>query len=224
MKAKWTEESVKSAIQTFINKNGREPEHNDFLEHESLPHPRVLQRRFGGMKNVRTSLGITPSFREGKIRADKAITALKASRRMEAELFNELYKKYDTDFETGNIVQVTRQFQYQQYIPDGKYYANTSVDMAVSFRNKKHVMMIDVFHPSNKNSLQGCVNIKKAKVEKYPVCLTSGYTHKLLFVCTNKDITQEDIEKYVKKHDLYTVMSYDTFKHDILDTSQNHCT
>lgn len=217
-KAIWTDEKIKVAVQEFINENGREPEHDDFLNETSLPHPRVVQRRFHGLKSLRNRLGLqTTNFTQGDVRREKAKAFNKSSREVEAQIFNALFEKYDTDFEPGNIVQVTRQFQYQQYIPGANYYSNTAVDMAVSFRNKRHVLMIDVFHPADVRSLQGCVNIKKNKTEKNPVTLVSGVTHQLIFVCTNPEITQDDIEKYVAKHEMYTVMSYDTFKRDILD-------
>jgi hypothetical protein len=216
--ATWTKEKIKEAVQAFITKNGREPAHDDYLNDPALPHPRVIQRRFSGLKGLRTDLGLqTTNFTKGEPRRIAAEKSQSASRLMEAKTFNALFEKYDTDLEPGNIVQVSRQFQYQQYIPGANYYANTSVDMAISFRNRRHVIMIDVFHPADVRSLQGCVNIKKEKTEKHPVRLVSGVTHELLFVCTNPDITQDDIEKHVKKHKMYTVMSYDKFKHDILD-------
>lgn len=219
--AQWTEEKIKQAVTDFINKNGREPAHDDYLNDSSLPHPRVIQRRFHGLKGLRKRLGLnTENFTKGEPRRISAQNAQIASRQMEAKTFNALYEKYDNFLKERSdegIVQVSRQFQYQQYIPDANYYANTSVDMAVSFRNRRHVIMIDVFHPADVRSLQGCVNIKKDKTEKHPVKLVSGTTHELLFVCTNPEISQDDIEKYVKKHKMYTVMSYDKFKCDILD-------
>lgn len=219
--ATWTEEKIAQAVTDFINKNRREPTHDDFLENPSLPHPRILQRRFQGLKGLRTRLGLnTIDYTTGDARGEIAKKALTTSRKMEAKIFNALYEKYDNflkERSSEGIVQVSRQFQYQQYIKDTNYYAQTSVDMAISFRDKKHVVMIDIFHPDHIASLQACVNVKKNKTKKNPVCLIPPTTHTLLFVCTNPKITQDDIDKHIKKDTLYTVLSYDTFCRDILD-------
>lgn len=217
----WTEEKVLQAVTDFISKNNREPSHDDYLNDPTLPHPRVIQRRFHGLKGLRTRLGLnTIDYTKGDIRGDIAKKSLNTSRQMEAKIFNALFEKYDNFLkERGDegIVQVSRQFQYQQYIKEANYYAQTSVDMAISFRDKRHVVMIDIFHPDKVTSLQGCVSVKKKKTEKHPVKLVTGVTHELLFVCTNPKITQEEIDKHVKKNKMYTVLSYETFKRDILD-------
>jgi hypothetical protein len=215
----WTKPRIALAIKNFIETTGHEPRNDDFINHPELPHPRLIQRHHGGLKALRIELGLnTVSFTTKKT---QAIAINKNASEMEALIYNQLYRKYHTGFsvEPTKIIDVSRQFAYQQWRPEENYYSNTSVDIAISFRGKRHHVLIDLFHPTKIATMQGCVNIKRKKVESNPVFLENKATHELFFVCTNPSITQEEVDKHLIPHKQYKVLAFSTFQRDILSSN-----
>jgi hypothetical protein len=216
-----TFEEVKKNVIAFIEKNNREPTYVDFDTDPSLPTSRHCQRNFGGLKKLREDMGLSVTdYTKGDIRRKVAEKAFNKSKKDEAVIFNALHEKHDTGVvleDDKEFIIVSRQYQYQQYIPPDEVwregYSNISADIAISDRRKAHIIMFDIFTPHNINSLQGCVNTKKRKLEKSPIRLNPGFTHELYFVCTNKEFTQEEINERTVPNETYTVLSYDSF-HD----------
>jgi hypothetical protein len=108
---------------------------------------------------------------------------------------------------------VIRQFAYQQWIPDDKYYENIRCDVAISYRDPSHIILIDFFYPSDMHSFGGCVRSKVNKLKKSPPSLgLYDCTYEVVFVCVNPDIGQEQITEATRGLRGFTVQSLATFK------------
>ena len=219
----WTEQRIATAITSFVAEFNREPSNDDFVNNPSLPHPRLVQRNFGGLVALREKLGLnTKNFTEGAVRSNQIKKILSSSRKEEAKIFNKLYENLDTSRHlhdlplSKDLVYVSRQMVYQQYKPGAISYTNTSSDIAIDNRTKRHLIFLDLFNPKDTSSLIGCINIKKKKIETSPIYLSGNYTHTLYFVCTNKNITQEQIDAVIKPSALYSVVAYSNFMCDII--------
>jgi hypothetical protein len=210
----YTIESIKEAVQLFIKTNGREPHYKDFTTQNNLPSIRQIQRRFGGLPELRKDLGLTIlDHTKGTIRSQMAKKIQENCSKYEAELINKLFKKHHDPIDFNKTV--TRHYAYQQYLPDKGHYVNIASDVGLTDRVAKHVILIDFFFPTDMHSFGGCVRSKRKKLRDHPVSLFNC-THEVLFVCVNPDISQDTIDTTGINTDGITVLSLDTFKQRFL--------
>ena len=205
----WTIEKIQVSVTQFIKANDKEPTAKDFKSSNNLPTARQIQRRFGGLKEIRHQLGLSiKDHTTGLTRSIKAKQCLHTSRLQEADLFNQLYKKYHNTSGTGFYV--TRQFAYQQFDEKLLTYHNITTDICIDDRVKKHHILIDLFNPQDIESAQGCVRVKKNKIKEHPVSLFNS-THEVLFLCMNPELDQEVLDTRITKSKLFKVISLDNF-------------
>ncbi|MFZ1483435.1 MAG: hypothetical protein WAS36_00260 [Candidatus Saccharimonadales bacterium] len=85
---KWTSEIIHQGIERFIKTTGRIPTARDFDENEYLPSARQIQRAYGGLVELRKSLGYEDTdFTKGELR--KLIASKAGQRGVSAEDFLE---------------------------------------------------------------------------------------------------------------------------------------
>lgn len=167
----YTKEGVVSAIESFIKKNGREPEGSDFCNKNDLPNRRTIERRFGGLVSLRKELGLYSDHRTGKKRRD---VANKINQRA-MKLTTDFYKTLRTFFDEPFIHRESSIFDDRRNRTDFKVYA-------------KKTFLVDIFYPKNRHSLVGCVGIKS---KKYPISLRDfmgDNFDKVIFVNLNESV------------------------------------
>ena len=218
---KYKIQTIIDAYNTFIATHDREPTAIDFDSDPNLPGARYIQRNYGGLKAFRKEIGAhILDHTTGAARSRKAKEALERAQEYEREVINKLFNKYH-DSQTFNPT-VTRHLAYQQYLPDGKNCENIKCDVALSYRNPGHVVLFDFFYPSTKQSLYGCVNSKRNKLEKNPPAFFDC-THEIVLVCMNPDIEITDLSII---SDSFKTLSYRQFVERFLDKTytpyQNH--
>lgn len=187
----YNEKEVIEGIKRFIKENGYEPTAQDVDKTDYLPSARQIQRNSGGLTALRKKMGlVTINHTKGITRQKKAKETNERASSYEARIINLLFKKLHDSKEFTTTI--TREFAYQQWLPNEGYYKNISCDVAITDRVKNHVTMIDFFYPGNMHSFGGCVRGKLSKLKKHPVSLYDC-TYTVLFVCMNEDITNEQI-------------------------------
>jgi hypothetical protein len=209
---KYNIESIQKAYSAFIQANGYEPTAKHFDMSPDLPGSRYIQRNYGGLKEFRQALGASiPDHTKGASRKATAKVVTERAREYEKALCNGLMEKHHNQ-KTFNPA-VIRQFAYQQWIPDDKYYENIRCDVAISYRDPSHIILIDFFYPSDMHYFGGCVRSKVNKLKKSPPSLgLYDCTYEVVFVCVNPDIGQEQITEATRGLRGFTVQSLATFK------------
>lgn len=167
-----TLEQYKRDILQFIKDNGREPTAIDFDTEKTLPSARTIQRICGGLKNLRTDMGLnTKDFTKGLPRQKKAKKSMDDCIKEETELFIELLAKYGEDA----VSSPTKVFLWRGITADFR------------FKHKNTTYIVDVFKPNTTHSFRGCVGHKN---RKYDMSQESYFVDpvEMLFVCLNEEV------------------------------------
>lgn len=190
---KWTLDKIRYGLDEFYKLNNRYPSALEVDEYPLLPSSRQIQRTYGGLKELRKSLGLPEEdldYTRGLVRSDVAKTIGIRGKNFEKEIYNLLIGKF------GEI------FVHQQK-PFNDY--KSRVDFFVYVQNYK--FGVDVFYPKDLHSFVCCVNIKE-----------KTYTNSnfdMIFLSINPDINQSLINKFLsrrKNKTLHKVVDFDEFK------------
>lgn len=205
-----TQEELKTSIERFIHEHGREPRHQDFNTCPYLPTARTIQRRFGGLPQLRQALGLkTIEYGKGDMRRKTARKANKRATEYEQAIFTQLYERYHDS--EGERYTVRRAGPYQKFPTQGERWSETRSDIEMYDNERGHYEFFDMFFPSDEYSFVGCVGLKRRKLEKAPVVVDDTATYRVTFVCMNPKITQEMIDSRNINSGGHRVVSYDTF-------------
>jgi hypothetical protein len=190
MRKPWTEKRIQEGFEKFILLYGQLPTASEVDAFEHLPSSRYIQKRFGGLEQVRKELGyIDTHFGKDSYRSTIAHTAGERSKQIVQELQEELYCLF-----TKECVRVEKTFNGAHRVD---FYIHTS----------EGDFGIDIFYAETMRTLQSSVNIKMKKFTEFiePLYLTVA----------NKAITQTQLDAYAasKKSPLpdnIHLMSYKT--------------
>jgi hypothetical protein len=200
-------EKYKQRVEDFIKDNNREPRATDYNRDPNLPSTRFIQRYLGGLKKFRLDIGLqTIDFSKGRERSAAAKKAVNKSLEYEKYIYDKMFKvhhKFDSS------VVVDRQFPYQVF-GDNPGKNEKRADIGITYRKKRHIIFIDLFYPSNTDSLGGCIRIKRKKLRDNPVQV-KDYTYEIYFVCMNPKFKQKEIDGLSIQTDNYPILSIETF-------------
>lgn len=172
-KIKEAKNKIKEGFDKFYQEHGRYPTALEIDEYASLPSSRQIQRRFGGLQNLRKELGLdTLNFTKGSIRSQSAQYIGKRGLDFEREIRKILINKFGEVF-------VHEQKPFNDYA--GR------LDFFVYAKNNK--FGIDVFFASYKHSLIGCINSKQR--------LYKNFADKLILLQLNPKIDQKVVDQYL---------------------------
>lgn len=173
-KITWTDELIRSAFERFKKENGRYPTVNDIDRTDYFPSSKQLQRRFGGVRQLREKLGFdVTDYGVGEFRSVLATEFNKLSRQSEVELERLLFKKFGEMF-VHREKPLMQEWQIR-------------LDFFVYTKTKN--FGVDVFVPSTLKQVIDNVNHKQRKYTNPPF-LT-------YFVDANKEHKQEELDKKV---------------------------
>lgn len=196
--------NLKKAFEDFTLENGHEPTSYEIDADSRFISSRQIQRRFGGLKQLRTDLNLkVVDFTKGEERNRTLARIGPRSIEVEKIMYRVLLKKYSA----ANI--------HKQYPYCDDY--RTKADFCLWNRKKNHRDIIDIFYPSSMRTLQGCVNSKQRKYLEIVDHNLEGYTYDIWFVCANPEVTEEKIEKFLKNKEKKLsanthLISYELFK------------
>lgn len=194
----WTIDELRAGLEDFYTKNSRYPTAPEVDAHPYLPSARSIERSFGGLVELRKELGLDAQsdYREGAHSSARAYKINARAHGVEQEVYAFLTNRFG------------KQFVHREYffIDDKR----TRADFFVY--DKTSGFCVDVFYPSDRRNLIGCLNSKLAKYQgpqmnQYPV----------IFLQMNKELNQELLDAVIRNkknkllagHHLY---SWDSFK------------
>lgn len=194
----WKLEELRAGLENFYTKHNRYPTAPEVDAHPYLPSARTIERSFGGLVELRKVLGLNTQsdFREGVHSSARARKINKRAHTVEQDVYAFLENRFGKQF-------VHSEF----FFLDDK---RTRADFFIY--DSESGFCVDVFYPSDKRNLIGCLNSKLAKYQgpemnQYPV----------IFLQMNKELDQELLDaviknkkkKLLKGHQLFT---WDTFQ------------
>lgn len=179
------EESKQRIIQSildFKDKKGRYPATYDFENEPSLPSARTMQRRYGGIVKFKKEMGIKNSDnRKGKTRTNKA----KEINDRNNKIQHTIIKVLERNFSARNV--------RQNFAPYEDNKINIDYVLYNPDQNKNEAIGFEMFYPSTKNNINGCLNVKTHKKQTLEEII--GFKTKFYFVVTNPEFTQKEIDK-----------------------------
>lgn len=175
----WTLEELAEGLEKFFTDNGRYPTAQEVDAFSYLPSARSIERSFGGMVDLRQKLKLDSQsdFRSGKHSSNRAHLINNRSNKTEKIVYEFLIEKFGREF-------VHREYFF---VDDRR----TRADFFVY--DQQGGFCVDVFYPSCRRNLTGCLNSKLGKyrsehMEKYPV----------IFLQMNNEILQGTLDELVK--------------------------
>ena len=176
----WSFEDLKKGFAQFYKIHKRYPTSHEIDEFQYLPSARSIQRRFGGLVELRKSLELKGSddFRTGTHSSQRAKKIGERAHRLEKKVYDYLVNVFGVEF-------VHREY----FFTDDK---RTRTDFFIYSKNGNFA--VDVFYPDNKRNLIGCLNSKMRTYSseamlQYPV----------IFLQMNDDISQDEIHSVLER-------------------------
>ena len=194
----WKIEELKSGLDNFYTKHGRYPTAPEVDVYPYLPSARTIERSFGGLVKLRKTLGLdTQSDLRAGVHSSKRASMINSrAHTVEQEVYSYLEKYFGKHF-------VHREY----FFLDDK---RTRADFFVY--DSSDGFCVDVFYPSDKRNLIGCLN---SKISKYQGIQMNQYP--VIFLQMNKEIEQPALDVVVsnKKKKLlagHYLFSWNSFK------------
>lgn len=168
----WTTNKIKEGFERFMEENGRLPSAVEIDVIEYLPSSRLIQRKFGGLEQLRGQFGYCDThFGKGKFRSSIAFRVGSRGRAEELSLekvlrqhFGEVFVHTEKMFDTSK-----NRVDFFVYSPAGNF-------------------GVDVFYTESMHCLQSNINIKMKKYH--------AFTLELLLVVANSKFKQSDLDSY----------------------------
>lgn len=194
----WTIEELAEGLKHFYDQHHRYPTATEVDTYPYLPTSRSIERSFGGLVAIRQHLKLDTQadLRSGAHSAERARKINARAHKTEQYVYEFLKEMFGKEF-------VHREY----FFTDDK---RTRADFFIYDSQKG--FCVDVFYPSDKRNLTGCVNSKLQKyrgeyMREYPV----------IFLQMNGDISQEILDKIVRNkekplHKGQHLMAWGTFE------------
>lgn len=198
---KWSR--LKDAIDFLRIKN---PTIQEINKNKSIMSTRTMQRTYGGLMYIRKIAGLESDLRKTQERKKTAIKINKRAIKLETKFYKDLVQL----FGERNVV---REYCISD---DSKHRSDFMIYIDKNDDSKKCI--IDVFFPSTRESLGGCVNIKKKKYNN-SLHKEREKSEKILFINLNPNI-HADNYRFVDDMPWAQVMNENTFWQDIKNIVQ----
>ena len=176
----WTLEELHAGLEQFETEQGHYPTASEVDSYEYLPSARSVERRFGGLVALRQTLRLSgqTDFRSGEHSTRRAHIINERARRIEQAVYEYLTNRFGKEF-------VHREYFF---VDD----ARTRSDFFVY--SARDNFCVDVFYPSDRRNLIGCINMKLKKYEpgamrQFPI----------IFLQMNDAISEEMLEGVVAR-------------------------
>lgn len=172
---KWTTQTIQAGLEKFYNDFKHYPTSLEIDRCEYLPSSRQIQRRYGGLDELRKILGYSEThFGTGDHRSQIAKQINELSKNTENALHKILTEKFGEMFvhvEKPYADNSKQRLDFFIYTPSGNF-------------------GVDVFYPKHLHSMVGVINIKQQSYLQYH--------GKLILVVANPKISQGEIDTILK--------------------------
>lgn len=196
----WTLERVQEGFDRFYESFGRYPTAHEIDDFDYLPSSRQIQRIFGGLINLRRSLGLNVSdYTKGDMRSKNVIQMNIEGRKCENIVLKFLKEKFGDKF-----IHIERPVDQEFKVRYDFYVYAKPINFA-----------IDVFRTNDIRNLIGILNIKEKKYRK-----GENGEDILYFVYFGDNIEKDRIVKWAQKRKIkpfknWLIMSFEEFKKEI---------
>lgn len=176
----------------------RYPTTREMDNSEEMKGSKYIQRNFGGVSKLREYLGLSETdFTRGEIRKKKIAEAIKMATNKRNEATGYLYSYFGTK---PNVA------AFEPYTDEVE---SVCSDFGI-YHSKGH-FYVNVICPSNLYNFNGCINLKLKKIRGM------GIKDNVYYVCTNTDISNDDIQRMMKTKrndvpDNVYAMGWDAFR------------
>lgn len=205
-KITWTLDKIKAGFDRFFELYQRYPTSYDVDNFDFLPSSRQIQRKYGGLPNLRKMLQLeVENYTKGQSRSDKVSEINKRGRQYENIVFN-LLKGYFNEV----FIHVEKPTSKLAPIYDSKDRYNFYVYA------KPSNFAIDVFEASNTRGLINIVNIKEKKYNKIST------NEKLYLIYFSENIDKIKLNNWLgnrrnKLLNKYILLNIDEFEKELKD-------
>jgi hypothetical protein len=175
----WTLGELKEGLEDYYKKYRLYPTVTEIDSFPNLPSARSIQRRFGGVIELRKTLELDTQtdLRTGEHSSKRAHTINDRAHKIESEVYLFLKNKFGEEF-------VHREY----FFSDDK---RTRADFFIY--DKTRGFCVDVFYPKDRKNLAGCLN---SKLQKYKSQLMRQYP--VIFLQMNGELTEDTMRDLVK--------------------------
>ncbi len=177
---KWTIEKIDEGFKKFNIEHGHYPTSLEIDQYPDLPSSKQIQRRFGGLPNLRRELKLPgpEDYTKGEYSSERARVIGKRAHQLEKKVYDYLTAHFGVPF-------VHREY----FFMDDR---RTRTDFFVYHKNGN--FSVDVFFPKDRRCLTGCLNSKmrtysSAAMLQYPV----------IFLMMNDDISEEEVREILEQ-------------------------
>ncbi len=194
----WTLEELEAGFKEFYKEHGHYPTNPEIDRYEYLPSARSIERSFGGVVAVRKqlNLGGQDDYRTGEHSSQRAHKINTRAHAIEQDVYAFLCDRFGKEL-------VHREY----FFTDD---ARTRADFFVY--DNSGGFCVDVFYPSDRRNLAGCLN---SKLHKYATEQMRQYP--VIFLQMNDELSQSLVDDLVAKksnkpQNGQHVMNWDSFK------------
>ncbi len=172
----WTSDEIRTGLEHFFKEHARYPTALEIDAYPYLPSSRSIERRFDGLVSLRKELAIPDQFdfRSGAHSSSRAKTINTRAHALEKDVYKILCDRFGKEF-------VHREY----FFMDDK---RSRADFFVY--DAQDGFCIDVFYPTTRHSLVGCLN---SKLRKYTPDTMRQYP--VIFLQMNEELEQGALDK-----------------------------
>lgn len=188
---------MKDGFEKFYEAHQRYPTATEIDNYRHLPSSRQIQRRFGGLPQLRKELGLSGpnDFTKGIYSSERARSINKRAHGLEAEVYVYFVNIFGKPF-------VHREY----FFTDD---ARTRTDFFIY--HKDGSFSVDVFYPKDRRNLLGCLNSKQRTYSKVTTL------HPVIFLMMNEEIKEEEIGEILARkkkvlHPQQSIMTWQQMK------------
>lgn len=176
----WVLEDIRLGLEKYKNENGKYPSATEFEACAYLPTARQMQRRFGGMVELRKLLDLEgPSdFSKGEHSSQRAKMIGVRAHIKEKEVYDFLVQNFE------------KPFVHREFLFDDSRMVRTDFYVYT----KDGGFAVDVFYPKDRHNLVGCLN---SKIRTYRADLKIEYP--IIFLMMNESIEKEELKNIILK-------------------------
>lgn len=176
----WQIEDLNRGFKKFYEIHGYYPASHEIDAFEFLPSARSIQRRFGGLVNIRKDLGLNTQLdlRMGEHSSKRAKKINARAHKIEKEIYDYLADIFGIEF-----------VHREHFFTDDR---RTRTDFFIYCKDGN--FSVDVFFPKDRHNFIGCLNskmktYKDVNMLQYPV----------IFLQMNENISQEEIKNILER-------------------------
>jgi hypothetical protein len=196
----WTLDELRVGLEHFKKEHGHYPTATEVDGYKYLPSARSIERSFGGLVKLRSTLRLDTDndLRKGEHSSQRAHHINDRAHKMEQYVYEFLTNRYG------------KEFVHREY-----FFSDDQRTRADFFVYDNHEgFCVDVFYPSTRRNLSGCLNLK---IKKYDRFSKNALPYPIIFLQMNPNMRQEVLDNLLMNKEKkltakQSLMGWDSFE------------